>query len=148
MAELEVLPVSLDTSTHEELKHVRGFLERDLRPQSLWTTSTSKSYNKPVPIYTTDRSSSSSTVPPPSTGPTSESWEFLRALDITNNAEFFLGPPRPLMDIVPAARQFSKARSLANSLDYMGPAMPKATPPGANTASSSSGLARQGAQHF
>ena len=41
MAQLEHLPVSLDTSTHVELKHVRGYLERDLRPERMWTKNTS-----------------------------------------------------------------------------------------------------------
>ena len=147
-AELEALPVSIDTSSHNELKHARGFLERDLRPQSLWTKSTSLTCI-PSDIVGKGASSSSNDVAPDIDNLGNSSYdpiEVLRPSDMENNVQFFFGPPGHLQNAVPASRPFSKVRSLANVSEYV-PDWPVALPK-ANSASSGSGLARQGAQHF
>ena len=145
---LAALPVSIDTSSHNELKHARGFLERDLRPESLWAKSTSLTCI-PSDIVGKGASSSSNDVAPDIDNLGNSAYdpiEVLRSSDMENNVEFFLGPPGPLQRVVPASRPFSKVASLANISEYV-PDWPVALPK-ANSASSGSGLARQGAQHF
>ena len=143
--------MSVDSSLDEQLLHIRGFLERDLRPDTLWTAATSKKRHLEEMGCNTEASSSTNSVAIDSPESLSQSIlpsSILRMSDIQNNAEFCLGPPRALMAVVPAARPFSKARSLPNALEYMGPAVPRVIQPKAKSGSSSSELARHGAQHF
>ena len=91
--ELEKLPASIDTSGHVELKHVRGFIERDLRPESLWTKSTSLTCF-PSESVGAVAASSSNDVAPDNIDVWSSSYdpiEMLRPSDIENNVEFFWG---------------------------------------------------------
>ena len=118
--ELEKLPTSIDTSDHVELKHVRGFIERDLRPASLWTKSTSLTCI-PSDSVGAVAASSSNDVAPDDRAFWNSSYdpiELLRPSDIENNVGFFLGPPGPMMLAVPSSRPFSKVASLVNLPDY------------------------------
>ena len=91
-AELAALPVSIDTSSHNELKHARGFLERDLRPESLWTKSTSLTCI-PSDIVGKAASSSSNDVAPDIDNLGNSSYdpiEVFRPSDMQHNVGFFL----------------------------------------------------------
>ena len=90
-AALAALPVSIDTSSHNELKHARGFLERDLRPESLWAKSTSLTCI-PSDIVGKGASSSSNDVAPDIDNLGNSSYdpiEVLRPSDMENNVHFF-----------------------------------------------------------
>ena len=95
---LAMTPASNQTACWDVLKHARGFLERDLRPESLWTTASSKTCNASHSFETA--SSSSSDKLPKQIDDIGESSydpiEVLRPTDIANNVEFFMGPPGPL----------------------------------------------------
>ena len=95
-AELEALPISVDTSNHNELKHARGFLERDLRPESLWTKSTSLTCI-PSDIVGTGAASSSNDVAPDINNLENTAYdpiEVLRHSDMENNVAFLYGTTR------------------------------------------------------
>ena len=90
LAELK-LPVSIDMRGHTELKHVHGFLERDLRPESLWTKSTSVTC---IPRDSVGSGASSSSIDGEPLinnlgGSSSDPIEVLRHSDMENNVEFF-----------------------------------------------------------
>ena len=117
---LAATPVCLDMDEQPVLMYARAFLERDLRPETLWSKSTATHASTPA---ITGASSSSSGVPPPTpvAGPSftnDKEDEILRASDIEDYKEFFLGPPGPLMALVPAAKAYSKAMSLPDSASY------------------------------
>ena len=143
------LPVSIDMRGHRELRHVHGFLERDLRPESLWMRSTSLTC---IPCDSVGNGASSSSIDGEAVinnlgGSSSDPIEVLRASDIENNVEFFLGPANVLLRKMPAARPFSKVASLANEADYDEWLNPVALP-NANNASSGSGLHTPLVQQF
>ena len=138
LTDLANLPVSLDTRNHVELKRVRVYLERDVRPESMWSRSTSSGSTVCAPtsteVFNAFAPASSSTSPP--VDPTAvESFDGLRMSDIANNVEFFLGPPGPLLDALPKARPYSKACSLPNAEEYIHP-KPRVVPPPKKAAAS------------
>jgi hypothetical protein len=150
VGELEEIPVSLDTSRHEALKHIRGFLERDLRPESLWSLATaSSSMIKDCFDTVGFKSTNSDDWDRPDRTQRFTPGDILRMSDIENNAEFFLGPPRALILAVPSARPFSKARSWAGFSEYMETPEPRVIPPPPQSGpSSSSGAAVHEAHHW
>ena len=90
-AALAALPVSIDTSSHDVIKHARGFVERDLRPESLWTKSTSLTCI-PSDIVGETASSSSNDVAADIDHLGNSSYdpiEVLRPSDLQNNVFFF-----------------------------------------------------------
>ena len=92
--DLEQLQTSIDTSGHVELKHIRGFVERDLRPESLWAKSTSYTCISSESTGT-GAASSSNDVAPDDIDVWNSSYdpiEVLRPSDIENNVEFFWVP--------------------------------------------------------
>ena len=118
---LAMTPASNQPACWDVLKHARGFLERDLRPESLWTTASSKTCNASH-SFETASSSSSDKLPKQIDDIGKSSYdpiEVLRHTDIANNVEFFLGPPGPLQAKVPQSYPFSKVRSLANVAEYV-----------------------------
>ena len=105
-----------------ELKHVRGYLERDLRPDSMWSRSTSSGSTVCAPknteVFNAFAPASSSTSLP--VDPTAvESFDGLRMSDIANDVDLCLRPPGPLLDALPKARPYSKACSLPNAEEYI-----------------------------
>ena len=133
-----------------ELKHVRGYLERDLRPESMWTKSTSRGSTVSAP-QSTEVSSSSGAVAADNTPPVdqtaADTTDHLRMSDIENNVEFFLGPPGPFLYVLPKARPYSKARSLPNADEYIRPT-PRVIAPPPKAASSASGGGGHWVQKF
>ena len=137
------LPVSLNTNETSVLKHAHVFLVRDLRLESLWTRTTSKTC---IPRDSVGKAASSSSnniqegisiLGESSYDPI----EIIRPTDIANNVEFFMGPPGPLQARVPLSRPFSKVGSLANVAEYVHDwPEPLAK---AESASSGSGLVRK-----
>ena len=123
--------MSIDSSRHEQLLHIRGYLERDLRPGSACGFTSTK---RRLEMMGCNTEASGSTDPVAIDGPASlipsiHPSEILRMSDIQNNSEFFLRPPRAPKAVVPVVRQYSKARSWPNVEEYMEPPVPRVIPP-------------------
>ena len=118
---LAMMPVSINTAFCDDLKHARGYLERDLRPESLWTVASSKTCNASDSFQRASSSSSDNRQEEINIiGESSyDPIEILRPSDIANNVEFFMGGPGPLQAKVPQSRPFSKVGSLANVAEYV-----------------------------
>ena len=111
MDHLAKVYVAADTDEKPVLKYIRGILERGLRPETLWPRATTGTHHMFGRVSAAS-SSSSALVP---TSPVAAAVNFrmgeieaLRASDIEDYREFFLGPPGPLFAALPAARPFSK----------------------------------------
>jgi hypothetical protein len=98
---------SVDKDEQPVLQYCRGYIERDLRPESLWSRATATGG---VLMYGRDgQAASSSGGVGFGTANLVDKETELRTQDIITYRDLFLGPPKALWAAVPAAMQFSKA---------------------------------------
>ena len=107
--------------------YARGYLERDLRPSSLWSKATMPPSNTTVSNDTPAGSSSNEDREKMKHFETGEPFvagedDFTMEQQL-QFAEYFLGDPEELFKVVPSARTFSKARA------YLDAERPKSPPP-------------------
>ena len=121
---------SMDPCIIPNIQYARGFIERDLKPDSLWSKSTNAK-NARLTDEAAGGSSSSSGLPTASSSTdVTESPElaFVRMHEITRLAKYFLGPTRDLLNVCPAAKHSSKAMGLPSPQQYL-PTPPPPPPP-------------------
>ena len=119
---------SLDPCIIPNIQYARGFIERDLKPDSLWTQSTNAEKARVTEEPSRGTSSSSSGLPTAAYG--SDGHElpplaFVRNAEICSLAKYFLGPAQDLLRVCPAAKHSSKMMGLPNPQQYL----PKPPPP-------------------
>ena len=128
MEEIQKVQSSMDPCTIPNIQYARGFIERDLKPDSLWTQSTDA--KKARVAEEPSRGTSSSSSGPPTAAYGSDGHElppleYMRTAEMISLAKFFLGPPSDLLRVCPAAKHSSKMMGLPNPQQYL----PKPPPP-------------------
>ena len=127
IAEIEKTQSSMDPAVIPNIGYARGFLERNLHPDSLWSIST-----KATNVYLTDEASgasapSSALVTASSSTDVAQAPDisFVRMHEIKSLAKYFLGQTQALLNRCPAAKHSSKVMGLPNPGQYL----PKPPPP-------------------
>ena len=128
MEEIQKVQSSLDRCIIPNIQYARGFIERDLKPDSLWSQSANAKKQRLMEEAPRGTSSSSSGPPTPAYGSVMQELKdlaFVRNAQITDLATYFLGPPQDLLSVCPASKHSSKMKSVPNAEQYL----PKPPPP-------------------
>ena len=103
----------MNPESQDICRYARGYLERDLAPESLWSKATSDVNSASSAGPFASSSSSIEATAPPAYDPNHFGVAAeLRELDIRSYAAAFLANPGGLLTTLPPARVFSKFRSI------------------------------------
>ena len=122
MEEIQKVQSSLDRCIIPNIQYARGFIERDLKPDSLWSQSTNAKKQRLMEEAPRGTSLSSSGLPTAAYGSVGQELPplaFVRTAEIINLAQYFLGPPQDLLSVCPAAKHSSKMKCVPNAEQYL-----------------------------